>query len=325
MKYSNDKKYEELKSVIKKKEFPIIVYGPPNTGKTYSIKKILRDLNIRYHEVDIINKFIKKPFDTSILILTYIFNVNDFDRILYKDNLIIETNLDFCNKLSGFTAIKFNKNIYKEHNSRIINTLKYKVNNYDEVLSINLYHFLGKIFYKKIKLTDISIEYDKIILYENKCQNFEINYNKTFKEKKSLSYQQQNNKKASTISRRNKVIESDEEDLIEDSKSSDSIYSTFNKLNNNAKMKLYLEKDCVKIKENYKSFTKNKIIAYIYENIHYFLDFTKLTSFYDILSLYSNNDNYLFAIIEYILENSQKPKKLVMFKSCDPNLLKFIN
>ncbi len=367
-------KYRELEIAIKNHEFPIIVYGPSNTGKTYAIQTILNNLKLKYKEVDLNHNYIKKPINNELIILTCLNDIDDLNKILYKKRVIIETNIHFCNKIKGYKTIKFNK---KKDDLRSCNRTIIS----EKVLYIDLYHFLGKIFYKKLHLSNVNINYDRIFLSENSrkvVQHKTVNCEKLDEiaksDKSDLAFEIYNNeidinkldKSLFVKNKKRQIIESDDEidinkldkslfvknkkrqiiesdDEIDINKLDKSLFVKNKKRqiiesddesvlieemleNNKSIVKEYLNtENNISTKDNYISFSTNKIISYIYENGLYFLNTVDLEEFNNLLSLYLINKSHIFTIIQYLNEKAKNPKKMFSFKSVQPEIRKYLN
>lgn len=161
MYFVSSSKYKELEKTIRNKDFPIIVYGPSGTGKTYAIKDILSKLNRKFREVDISVDTVKRPIDHEMVLLTHLYAIDDLKRLIYKGNIIIETNIHYAHKLEGFKVIKFGRSTARTMKNRSPKEGPYACASnieQNDLRSVDLYRFLGKIFYRKLSIRKIELD-----------------------------------------------------------------------------------------------------------------------------------------------------------------------
>lgn len=155
-------KYKELVEAIRNRDFPVVVHGPSGSGKTHSILRALKELGLRPRYVDLSRTTVNRSLDPRTVVLVQLYNCRDLERIRYCKSVIIESNLGGLSKLCGYRLIKFNR--VTERMAR-----RHGIQDFDGNLfslgtsipqrrhEIDIFRLLGKIFYKKICVADLSV------------------------------------------------------------------------------------------------------------------------------------------------------------------------
>lgn len=204
-------KFSQLITAIQHQAFPIVVFGPSGTGKTFTVLKALEKLQIKHRYVELAGQSINKPIDNSIMTIVHLYNYKDLENIKFSKNLIIETCIPWNNKfqlnlrehnnplkichesyskghssslnlastsqstrsnnsvkLLDFTTIKFNR--LTPTQTRKLRLLDFNGNLFSlqhigqQDSGICVFQLLGRIFYKKLRISSLSIT-DDFILY----------------------------------------------------------------------------------------------------------------------------------------------------------------
>lgn len=359
----NEKKLKELLDAIKNKDFPIIVCGPSGTGKTFTIQRAMEILHLKSKYVDISRNHINKTMINNMIIITELHNISDLRNVNYFNNVIIESNLLNLNKLNQTNQIQTVENRYTkltQHTFKYTQDnmylkegeTRFKIINFKEITQkaaqkfgigkfngnlftlehhipqennfLTIYHFLGKIFYKKLDFSLVTY-HDEYINYEFKDPDYksisigEENrmYNGTRLDAKTLkssgrccSSDETDNDivlyKGQKKIKNKRFIDSSSDDceinescslddsfkfssdtndqLNELSQNAIHSFSIDNKFENSIKFLKNKVKEDVTRFRTSVSFSVFKLEKYIYENFLHFIDFQNLFEFYDCIS-----------------------------------------
>lgn len=363
MSFVNPPKYKELEEAITSRSFPIILHGPSGAGKSYTVKEILNRLCVKYKEIDLSVTTITKPLDKNVVFLVQLYSLPDLERVIYRNNVIIESNISYLdklqklNKLDGFRLIKFNRITARQMKMKGFNhfdgnlfniSSRFKMTQY----FLEIYHFLGKIFYRKILIKNISIgdgqlfvDLNRNELGGNKLNGNElgdikgpikrvtkINTKKPSKKwksvvkinKRQLIESSETEEDSSTLSSNSSLNEIDEAILFTDSMDNDLFVSEENparNMNTNGSvckhklMSSSVAKNVINEHKIVMAFDKNKIISYLYENMIDFGDLDTLRHFFDCLSCCDRNEINILTLIQCILEKPHSFKNNPSFRS----------
>lgn len=302
-------KLTELINSIKNNSFPIILIGPSASGKTFLIEKALEILQLKYKYVESTSR-ISNPLDNRI-IHTVLNNTKDIENTRYNRRMIIETSLNIEKMFPEGTVIKTHKN--------------------EKDSGVDLYRFLGRIFYKKMKIGEIEVEGDRIIYSI-------INYNS---KKRVFNKKQEKNKKIGGYNSKNDIDEREDTDrhfnrrfLIKEESSSeisfdeDLIFSDESPIDNQQSIDLHVKRlkkfvDETEIpqysQENSISYDLPKIEGYIYQNFLDFVDLEDASVILESLSLLDSHrrdsQTYFPVLIKSILNSKEQKKEFRSFKS----------
>lgn len=302
-------KLTELINSIKNNSFPIILIGPSASGKTFLIEKALEILQLKYKYVESTSR-ISNPLDNRI-IHTVLNNTKDIENTRYNRRMIIETSLNVEKMFPEGTVIKTHKN--------------------EKDSGVDLYRFLGRIFYKKMKIGEIEVEGDRIIYSI-------INYNS---KKRVFNKKQEKNKKIGGYNSKNDNDEREDTDrhfnrrfLIKEESSSeisfdeDLIFSDESPIDNQQSIDLHVKRlkkfvDETEIpqysQENSISYDLPKIEGYIYQNFLDFVDLEDASVILESLSLLDSHrrdsQTYFPVLIKSILNSKEQKKEFRSFKS----------
>lgn len=330
-------KYNELVKAIKNNEFPIVVFGPTATGKTYAITNALKMLKIKYKYVELSETTINKPLRKEYVIHTVLNKIQDLDNIKYDKNVIIETSIHGVNeRLENSKLIKFS-------NKKVCDKKLFKYKKMDEN-NVDIFRFLGRIFYKKLNIKDLEND-NKMIYYNNSNNDIKNDSNLDIKKENIKSDTSNNNRSNnSTNNFKNikidskvdikKVISGEKNTfsnrifLLEESESSEGLKnikddsSSFYTLsddiesenNNNISMSVERLKKILNTKEEERteyniSFDINRIETFMYENLIHFVNFSDLPIVYDNLSLNGINKKFFLCFVQSILKRGTETKK----------------
>lgn len=327
------KKYQELVEAIKRRNFPILVHGPSGSGKTFTITKALLSCDMKYRHVELDGKIIRKPIDKNMVTLIYLYNQKDLENIKFKTNLIIETCIPWANKFQDFLPIKFTRQSQKQLSDVGIfhskNDLFAIQRAGQDTMEIDLFRFLGRIFYKKLSISQIFIENRNILYYclvntlkriPLKCeyelsseQQSEVCLSRRFilsDSESSLSNEKINFPLQSNLN----CTASFEDDFI--FQSSDSHYSLEQANDFSIDMAISRLKKIVKADESgvsgsSKSFNLKIFENFVYENFLSFVAVNDLPEVYNCLSLAEFHSNGFICFIQSLLEFSCKQTKSV--------------
>lgn len=318
-------KFKELKEAIVNRNFPIIVYGPSGSGKSFTILKVLESLDIKHKYVELEGKPINKPIQSNLVTLVYLYKQSDIEKIKFRNNLIIETSISWANKITGFKAIKFNR-------ITLLQASKYKIKNYQGNLftchhngqsneEIDFFKFLGRIFYKKISVSEISIE-NNLILYsqpikkqiETHCQSFieedstssELQQGRRFilddSESEILTLKQIDHDNCSISFDEDLIFESS--DILEIQKPNDFLINLA--ISN---LKNLITSDDFNFKTPNVSFNLNTFESFIYNSFVHFVSLKDLPETYDCLSLTDFDKKSFLCFIQRVLESKEQDKR----------------
>lgn len=320
-------KYIELLKAIEKRAFPIIVMGPNRAGKTHAIINALNYLGLKYKYVELSESKVNKPLGKECIIHVVLYKFQDLNNIKYDKNLIIETTLHGIDgKFNNCTTIKFNQKIFKEKAK--LEHKKYK-EKYEYQLDI--FRFIGRIFYKKLKVQDLESDEHTIYYHCSKVSKDHetanlaniVDTKENFKNEKAdeaLPRKFILEESESTVFDEPNTSISFEEDYIFDSSddntrivdNDDSISVSVTKLKKLISTDFkYL--DCA---EEYNiSFDINIIERFIYENFPYFIKLEDIPAVYDSLSLIGLHKKFFLNLIGSILKSKANEKsKFFSFK-----------
>ncbi|KAI4292492.1 hypothetical protein PAPHI01_1766 [Pancytospora philotis] len=365
--YVSATKVRELESAIAERRFPILVHGPSGSGKTHTIKEILQRQRLKYVYVDLAAAEIRKPIFKGVVVLAELHSTADAERIYYTDTLIVESSLLHAYKLEGFTAVKFNPATaktmrthgYSDFNGNLFN-LGFDAR--QQRYSVELYRFLGQIFYGKCSISSISTDREWIYA-EIANEPVRLPHKKSL----SASVHPCSNRKAvptapvslmppssasmgdsKRCARRVNVIDSsdiecdagfpdqptcdvvhsngiddisfDDDDFVLDSQPSipeSCTQSAHSSMISNISADLQEFRCSV-------SFSRRKVLGYLYENILHFCDLENLSVFYECLSLSDTNDEQFIALVQAVIERAKRPNKAVHFNSLNSMYYGFI-
>jgi len=342
MVYIQPNKYNELSKAVKDKNYPIIVSGPSGSGKSTAILRILEHYNIEHKYAELSWQSISKPLNKNLVILTHLYNVKDLANIKYNKSLIIESNLANLNKLEGYKIIRFSritdkmaeKHGIKEFNGNLF-SLRFGFKQYNP--QIDFYRFLGRIFYKKLKVTDLDIDafvHYRLDLGYSKCKLPEISCpsKKTLKLRKNFCESSSDEPEEFCQSEgKNKNCEESEvtpKSSLEFSSEIEQIDHFMKSSESNcADENIYNLKKLVKYDESPSnlvlSFEKIKVEKYLAENFLHFVDFDNLIVVYEALSLLDlkapSNGMLLVTFVQCILEKGAlKSANRAFLSFCPP-------
>lgn len=342
MVYIQPNKYNELSKAIKDKDYPIIVSGPTGSGKSTAILRILGHYNIEHKYAELSWQSISKPLNKNLVILTHLYNVKDLANIKYNKSLIIESNLANLNKIEGYKIIRFNritgkmaeKHGIKEFNGNLF-SLRFGFRQHNP--QIDFYRFLGRIFYKKLKVADLVV--DEFVHYRldlgcSKCKLPEISLpsKKILKLRKNFCESSSNESEEFCQSDdKNKNCAGSEitlEGSLEFSSEIEQIDLFMKSSESNcADENICNLKNLVKYDESPSnlvlSFEKIKVEKYLAENFLHFVDFDNLIVIYEILSLMDvkapSNGMFLITFVQCLLEKGAlKSANKAFLSFCPP-------
>ncbi|ORD95903.1 hypothetical protein HERIO_2118 [Hepatospora eriocheir] len=271
----NRNKYRELKRCILNEKYPIILHGPSKTGKTTNIVQILNNNQVSFQFIDLQSiRFLNAPLK-KVINVVMLNDLYEFNKIKYDKNLIIESNIEHFEKREPYNIIKVNRD----------------KNDEDEILKINLFRFLGRIFYNKLNIIDIiDVSKDEILI--NNVKNDD-----------NLNYTLQSSDKIKMIE-----IDVNMSRKIYDDFSDESSFQLSSDFDSQEVIiKEEFEKEYLKT-----SYKFNTTLWFLYSNIPCFVEMKDLGSITDLLSLTDLNNDYLLPLIGNIMMKSNK--KLYGFK-----------
>lgn len=329
------KKYQQLVDYLKRKEFPILIHGHSGTGKTFTLLKALKACNLNYRVVELDGRILRKPIDKSLITLVYLYDQKDLEIIKFKENLIIETTIPWANKFEGFKALKFTRLISKnsEYSNRLLDEFLHNTEN----VEVDLFKFLGRIFYKKLSVTDIYLE-NKTIVYKIPNHKFEnlsllqdLRYSDSVSEKENekllrRKFLLDESENDSYLTKTESVSKNEEENSI--SIDEESLFNSLESQISECKdgysidlavscLKKIFKKDENLEKVKYsKSYALNIFEKFIFENFVYFINNTfDLQAVYDCLSMANLNVGCFLCLIQSLLQvESKKIKSFSSFK-----------
>ncbi|ELA41518.1 uncharacterized protein VICG_01382, partial [Vittaforma corneae ATCC 50505] len=305
-----------------------IVIGPNGTGKTHAIISALSYLGLKYKYVELSESKINKPLNKECIIHTVLYSFQSLDNIKYDKNLIIETTLHGIDgRFNSCTVVKFNQKVFKE--KPILRHKKYK-EKYEYQLDI--FRFVGRIFYRKLKVKDL--ENDEQTIYYNclkankdnaishiantvvdpkeNCENKELY--ETVSRKFILEESESVMSNGMSIS-----ISFEEDDIFDSSDDNKAIVYSNDPISMSViKLKKLISTDFKQLEYNQEcnlSFDINIIERFIYENFPYFIKLKDVSTVYDCLSLTGLHKRFFLSLIESILKSEPNEKnKFFSFK-----------
>lgn len=350
-------KYLELESAVVSRSFPIIVYGPSSSGKTHTINAVLAKLGLRPVFVDLSTTKTKKPLDKKAVVLVYLYSIASLERIVYRESVIIESNIQYLNKLEGYKLIKFNSVTprrmegmgYPGFNGNLFSVF---FNIMQPDYSLGLYRFIGRIFYKKI--TARNIELDGCYLYAEVdsgrdeqaglmrhgdrrwTQRSTIENSSDLKieclpEKRgtkklliSESSSSEDGMKARGC-RRISIVDSssgEENNSLEEIDGT-KIFSSSEDADSESRHEV--DADDLETSVPTVSFEAKKILGYLHENVVDFCDVESLSLFYDCISLCDINELHLLTLIQCVAQKGKAKHGKTVFRSGNIGITSFIN
>ncbi|KAM0680187.1 hypothetical protein GINT2_001571 [Glugoides intestinalis] len=326
--------YMRLVDCIKKREFPILVVGPPGSGKTHAIRKALEEVGVAYWYTELSEVKINKPISKDYVIHTVLYRYGDLDNLYYQKGVIIETCMGGVEKrLKECQLIKFTGGLKEKQ--------------------IDLFRFIGRIFYKKLKIGDIEVKDQKMYYREKKelqpskvkemqpskvkemqpskvkeMQPSKVKEMQPSKVKEMQPSKVKEQSKEVYKSRGRYIIESEdmEEQSIEmleketERESSDSM--TITSFSSNEEIMTEHSKAIKELKrvfeekkderpegaEYYYSFEMGPVEGYLYENFLHFVQLEDLATVYECLSLIDMDKSFISCFIGSIVQ-SKIPEK----------------
>lgn len=323
----NPAKYRELERAVANGEFPIIVYGPSGVGKTHAIQSVLRRHGMQFLYVDISSVRTRRPLRRNTVILSHLYAVTDLDNLAYRDSVIIESNIHYLNKLDGYKLIKFSRmtergvqdvrrSTARPHNNFSGNLFSLSWDIRQEDYTLELYRFLGRIFHRKISVDEIGVDTND--LYVDVALSGSP-VHATEKQIQTPSYPENAKNRSSEEkgrpSRRSLLVDSSEDSLR--AGSAEEIDNILDGLESESQHEP--ERPAHRV-----SFSKRKILGYLYENMINFGDLDDLRHFYECISLTDRNDTNILTLIQCILERGKSRGKST-FRSLGTDHYRFIS
>lgn len=339
-------KYRELEGAIASGEFPIIVYGPSGSGKTHAIEEILKRRCKKGLYVDISSVETRKPLCKNTILLAHLYRVSDLDNVVYRDNIIIESNIHYLNKLEGYKLIKFNKMTGRKmqsigeanggmHFNGNLFSLSWNIRQEDYTLE--LYRFLGRIFYRKTSIGSIESDGDNlyVCLGPGREEPRDAAAGETTVSGSSRvagSMSESGVRGPGPKEDRTKrpfLVESSEDGVQMENSSMEEIDSMFlNIVSSGGALPEPARMDSAGGTErgqgHWVAFGKRKILGYLYENMVNFGELEDLRVFSECASLTDGNDANILTLIQCILERSRGTTKKNTFRSLDTNYHRFV-
>lgn len=244
------KKDSQLQAAILRGIFPIILSGPSGSGKTTTLIRVLHRLNRHSKFVDI-SLGIRRSLNSNLILHTYIYSHADLLNIHHTHNLIIETTIQMP---SSPQTINFSP----------------------PSKSLHFYRFIGRIFYRKLSISDLNIIENSILVDVQTTSIQQPSKERSTMQKQHLVSTKHNGKHSHSSSRKQRstlLIDTSETSSLDEidqifqfDDSEDSLHTHYQDF-----------KLCT-------AFDTSKVIRYLYENMLHFLDLNSLSASYECLS-----------------------------------------
>ncbi|KAI5170452.1 hypothetical protein PAEPH01_1441 [Pancytospora epiphaga] len=346
LKQCNMKKAKELETAIINGKFPIMIYGPSGSGKTETVKYVLTRLKLKFLYVDLAETVIRKPFIRHAVVFTHIYHVSDLNKVLYKERTIIESNLAYLNKIEGYTLLKFNTSNKIDSFDRLKSIDSYvslsKLMKEQQLLHrLELYRFIGRIFYGKLRTGAVVIDdefiYVELCSKDDKTVVKRVDFECEPAIELCSSVQNTRNQiilnKGDLIKRhRINFVDSSEEtvdypleSLVQSVSDECSFNSDFLFQMSDSNELIVLNETIPRIlidnielrmnkEEHIVRFNRNKIRGYLYENMLAFSTIDSLPLLYDYFSLTDLSSDFTIALLGAVSRNGKAPKQGCKFK-----------
>lgn len=289
-----ESKYQELENAIVLGRFPILLHGPSGSGKTHTVLSILQKHRIPVIRTDLAHGQLRRTLNRKAVLLVTLDHLSDLQyHSSTVQRVIFEVALDYVD-MPEFTIVHFNRVParrmalagYPDFNGNLF-SIFFGIKQESE--HVNLFRFLGRIFYRKISISNIDIDREYLTLLKSQKAPYPLG--------SPLFPLQVNDTTASTkMKRGSRVVESSEsidKELIQTKPG----------------VKCETDKYCT-----ITSFKRSVVEAYIHENMVSFGDMDLLPEFFELLSACDGNDQGILALIGCITCKSIKPRGSVKFR-----------
>lgn len=340
-----ERKYIQILRAIREKRFPILITGPSGVGKSHAILSAVRTLHLPYVYVDVSQSQICRSLMGGITHIV-LYRLQDLENIRHTGNLIVETAMHGIEeKLVGCTHIRMNRPEFKKVQK--IQHCKYK----ERMEAVDVFRFIGRIFYKKLKMIDIENRDGWIHYYGSTVtvdhyirtdQNKELDAtdNAIKSSRKFVVCDESSDLEFPRIPTMQQFVTDDQISSFDEDKifSSENInkespnmeivneiFSSEERMEHGANnaikrlIRLTTSTLCPDEAEDIQSFETRKIETLLYANFPHFLHSDDLLLVYDSLSLTGVSEIFLESWIGALLKSRMKDKKVFFsFKAESP-------